>query len=456
MSKVGSSRWALLVILSVMLMGCAALSAPPLPGVPTPVATAVPFSLESSRELVVDPVSDVLPSLDPTIMGLVDAVSQQQLTGYVQTMQSFGTRNAFSTTEEENFGIGAARRWIFNELDRVGNGRLQVNFEDFPLTYSGFSAPQRNVIATLPGLSDSPEVIVITAHYDNRPPDVTDGETLAPGANDNGSGIALLIETARLLSAYEWNHTIIFAAVSAEEQGTYGARFFVQKLFLAGTPIMAAINYDSVGGRAGISQNVRLFASELLQSPSGQLGRYYEYIGGLYLPTFPVKVINALDREGRYGDHREFVKVGVGAIRIIESEEDPDLVNSKSDTWDRIDYGYLQQVTQLNVAVVANMAGSPVHPQPPIIDTAVSGQFHLQWLVDEQAAGYAVAIRPIEQPALPVFRLVKASQAGNVMFTGLDTDQIYTVSMAAISENGRVSYFSPEVLIDPGLLSSSN
>ncbi|KAA3661549.1 MAG: hypothetical protein DWQ04_16095 [Chloroflexi bacterium] len=456
MAKLESYRWAVIVILSVMLLGCDALAAPTLPDVPTPMATAVPFSIESSRELVVDPVSDVLPSLDPAIMALVDSVSQQQLMGYVQQMQGFGTRNAFSTTEEQNFGIGATRRWLFNEFERVGNGRLQVRFDDFPMTHNGFSAAQRNVIASLPGLSDSPEVIVITAHYDNRPPDVTDGETLAPGANDNGSGIALLIETARLLSAYEWNHTIIFAAVSAEEQGTYGSRFLVQQLFLAGTPVMAAINYDSVGGRAGIPQNVRLFAAELLQSPSGQLGRYYEYIGGLYLPTFPVKVIDALDREGRYGDQREFVKVGVGAIRIIESEEDPDLVNSKLDTWDRIDYEYLQQVTQLNVAVVANMAGSPVHPQPPIIDAAISGQFHLQWLVDEAAAGYVVAFRPIEQPTLPVFRLVKAPQAGNVMFTGLDADQIYTVSMAAIGENGRVSYFSPEILIDPGLVSTSN
>lgn len=456
MLNLGRIHLSVFVVVSMIFVGCNALEAPPVVEMPTPVATAVPFSFESSRELVVDPVSDVVPSLDPEIVGLVNAVSQQQLMGYVQTMQGFGTRNAFSVTDDQNIGIGAARRWIFDEMERVGNGRLQVQFQDFPLTYSGFAANQRNVIATLPGLSDSPEVIVIAAHYDNRPPDVTDGETLSPGANDNGSGIALLIETARLLSAFEWNHTIIFAALAAEEQGTYGARFFVQRLFLEGTPIMAAINYDSVGGRDGIPQNVRLFASNLLQSPSGQLGRYYEYIAGLYVPTFPVKVIDGLDREGRYGDQREFVNVGVGAIRIIESEEDPDLVNSKLDTWDRIDYAYLQNVTQLNVAVVANMAGSPVHPQPPIIDTAVSGQLHLQWQVDETATGYAVAIRPINQPMLPVFRLVRAAQAGNVMFTGLDGAQIYTVSMAAIGENGRVSYFSPEILIDPGLVSSSN
>ncbi|MCA9928582.1 MAG: M20/M25/M40 family metallo-hydrolase [Anaerolineales bacterium] len=443
-------------VLSLVLAGCGALSAPTLPEMPTPVATAVPFSLNASRELIVDPVSDVVPAVDPGIMGLVNAVSQQQLMGYVQTMQGFGNRNAFSTTEDERFGIGATRRWIFSEFERVGNGRLQVRFDDFPLTYGEFSATQQNVIATLPGVSSSPEVIVITAHYDNRATEIADGETFAPGANDNGSGVALLIETARLLSSQEWNHTIIFAAVSAEEQGTYGSRFLVQKLFLDGATVMAALNYDAVGGRDGIPQNVRLFASELHSSPSGQLGRYYEYIGGLYLPRFPVHLIDALDREGRWGDHREFVKIGVAAIRVIESVEDPDMVNSKSDTWDRVDYHYLQQVVQLNVAVVANMAGSLVHPQPPIIETADSGSFHLQWFVDEDAAGYAFAFRPVEQPDLPVFRLVRAAQAGNVMFTGLDAGQIYTVSMAAMDENGRLSYFSPEVLIDPGLISSSN
>jgi hypothetical protein len=443
------------LLLSALLVGCAMFESPTLPEMPTPVATAVPFTFNSAPALVTNPVSDIVPAIDPGILSLVNAVSRQQLIGYVQTMQSFGTRNAFSVTEEEGFGIGAARRWIFSELERVGNGRLQVRFDEFTLNYNGFSAPQRNVIATLPGTKENNNVIVITAHYDNRPPDLTDGETLAPGANDNGSGIALLIETARLLSSREWPQTIIFAALSAEEQGTYGSRDLVQRLFLDGTNIIAAINYDAVGGRGGIPQNARLFASDLYQSPSGQLGRYYEYIAGLYMPRFPVTVINALDRDGRYGDHREFVKVGVAAIRVIESVEDPDLVNSKQDTWERIDYAYLQQMTQMNVVVVANLAGAPISTQPPIIQTTAPGSFQMQWLIDEEAAGYAIAFRPIEQPDLPIFRLVKAEQAGNVMFTGLDGNQIYTMSMAVIDKNGRLGYFTPEIILDPSLVSLS-
>ena len=197
------------------------------------------------------------------------------------------------------------------------------------------------------------------AHYDNRAPEPTDGETYAPGANDNGSGIALLLESARLLSAYEWNQTIMFLAAAAEEQGTFGARHFVQTAFLDNLNVLAAINYDAVGGRSGIPQFARLFAPNLRESPSGELARYYEYIGGLYVPAFPVTVIDALDREGRWGDHREFVAAGMPGIRVIESVEDPDLVNSRQDTWDRIDYDYLSQIVQLNLAVVANLAGAP-------------------------------------------------------------------------------------------------
>ncbi len=123
----------ILFTMLVLLMGCSAFESPTLPGVPTPVATAVPFSLNTSQFMVTNPVSDVVPQVDPGIVGLMEAVSQQQLKGYVQEMQNFGTRNAFSPTEEENFGIGATRRWIFSELERVGNGHLQVRTDDFIL-----------------------------------------------------------------------------------------------------------------------------------------------------------------------------------------------------------------------------------------------------------------------------------------------------------------------------------
>lgn len=440
------------LLMLVVLAGCSLLEEPPDLILPTPGAGLPPpaESLEGEA-IIVDPVSDVVPEVDPVIANLLSQVLQQQLVAYVRNMQNFGTRNSFSATDSETFGIGAARRWIFNELVRVGNGRMQVEFQDFPLAFENLSTVQSNVVATLPGTDPDSGTIVIMAHYDNRPQGIADGVSRSTGANDNGSGIALLLETARLMSSREWNQTIVFLATAAEEQGTVGARFFAENAFLDGENILAVLNYDAIGGRAGIPQHVRLFAENFSQSPVGALGRYYEYIGGLYVPTFPVVILDALDREGRWGDHREFIRVGIPAIRVMESQEDPDLVNSNLDTWDLIDYDYLQQATQLNLAVAANLAGAPGSPPPPLIATmAQPGSYLLTWPVDEGAEGYAISFRPLGSPYYPAFRFVKANRAGNVALTGLDPDTTYAVSMAALDANGRVSHFTPEQLVGPG------
>lgn len=426
---------------------------------PTPVATAQPWSLDQAPvgDLILDPVSNVVPAVDPDIASLVSSVSQQQLMGYVQAVESFGTRNTFSATDNPTFGIGAARQWIFNEFQRVGNGRLQVQFQKFPVYFGGFAAEAWNVVATLPGTSDSNDVIVIMAHYDTRPDDATDGVSLAPGANDNGGGIALLLETARLMSSREWNQTIVFLAAAAEEQDAQGARRFVQEFFLSGMDVTAAINYDGVGGEVGIPQNIRLFALDMRQSPHGELARYYEYIAGLYVPAFPIHLIDALDREGRYGDHREFVNAGMPAIRLTQSIENPDLLNSRGDTWSQIDYRYLQQVVQMNVAVVANLAGSPATPEVPLIRAMDEpGQYRLNWSVDPAAAGYVIAFRPLAQERYPSFRYVRAREAGNIALTGFDSGTTYAVSMAALDGYGRVSHFTREVIVEPVRETASN
>lgn len=441
------------VVLALFLSGCSLMAGPQRPVLPTPIPTAPPLAqvLTLTGEVVVDPVSDVVPTVDPSIVTLIDAVSQQQLVAYVQTLENFYTRNSFSSVDSETRGIGAARRWIFSEFERVGNGRLQVENDDFNLNFAGFFAPQRNVVATLPGSNPNGGVVIVLAHYDNRPAEVADGFSRAPGANDNASGVALLLESARVLSAYTWSQTIIFLAVAAEEQGTFGSRHFAQNAYLNNVNVLAALNYDGVGGRVGIPQYLRLFAPDLFSSPSGELARYYEFVGGMYLPTFPVVVFNAMDREGRWGDHREFINVGMPSVRLIESEEDYSLLNSTSDTWSRIDYNYLQKVVQLNVAVVANIAGAPpTPPQPIVAEMAEPGAFMLTWAIDPQAAGYAVSFRPLSSPSYPPFRFVKGLMAGNVAFTNLDPNTSYAVSLAALDANGRIGHFSREVIIGPG------
>jgi hypothetical protein len=405
--------------------------------------------LNAGDEIVTDPAAGTFPTVEPLCETLVNAVSQQQLQSYIRTLEGFGTRNTFSDTERDDWGIGATRRWIYNEFERVGNGRLEVEFQDYSFTFQGVNTTQRNIIATLPGEGDHPGVYVLVANYDSRAADWMDGSSRAPGADDNASGVANLLEIARLLSSRNWNQTVVFVATTAEEQGTFGSRYFVQDAVLDGQMINAAINNDMIGGRPGIPQFLRLYADGPDTSGNLQLARYIEFIGGYYLPTFRLDVQNALDREDRWGDQREFVAAGIPAIRLIESEEDLSIQNSTRDSWDLIDYNYLAKATKLNLAVLCNMAGAPPPPPQPLVSRmADPGAFLLNWTASPQAAGYAVSFRPLNSDGYPPFRFVSARQTSNVVLTGFDPETTYAISIASVGADGRLGYFSPELILN--------
>lgn len=441
--------------LSLLLLGtgCSLLQPPPAPSIPTPVSTSIPLGLQftGNDNPVIDPVNDLVPAVDPDIALLVEEVSKQNLTGYVQTLESFGTRNTFSDTEREDFGIGAARRWIFNEFLRVGGGRLEVQYQDYSFNFQGLATTQRNIIATLPGTGNHPGVLVLMANYDTRGAGGwLDGESLSPGADDNGSGVAALLEIARLMSSRTWNQTIIFAAFTAEEQGTFGSRHFVQNAFLNDIVIDAAINNDMIGGRAGISQSVRLFSVGPDTSNARQLARYIDLVGGLYVPTLPIEMVDGLDREGRWGDHRDFVNAGIAAVRLIESEEDLSVQNSRLDTWSLLDYDYFRKNVQLNLVTLANMACAPPPPAALVVPMADPGSFLVTWTPDPGADGYAISVRPLGMERFPPFRFVSAAQAGNVVLGGFDSQTSYAISMATLNGRGCLGIFSsPEIIVEP-------
>ena len=424
------------------------MEAPARPVVPTPlppeaVGDAIDFEAVDTSQAAE---TGVAPAVDPGVLALLESVSKQNLFAYVQTLQGFGTRHTLSPTDQEGYGIGAARRWIHNEFERVGSGRLEVVDQNFAMIEGGANVTRQNVVATLPGAGAHPGVIIVTAHYDSRVGDLTDSNSRAPGADDNGSGVALMLEAARLLSARMWQQTIIFVAFAGEEQGTLGSKQYVRDVMLGGMIIDAAINNDIVGGRPNIPRFVRLFASGPENSPSLQLGRYVRFVGEMYLPTFPVEIIGTLDRPGRFGDQREFANVGVPAVRITESEEDPDVQHTVRDTADRLDYDYLAQVTALNVAVLANMAGGPPPPRSPAVASmAEEGAYLLSWMPDGRAAGYAIIFRPIAGGE-SVIRLLSGGEVGNVAITGMDPSFSYGISLAPIDEEGRVGRFSEEVV----------
>ncbi|MCP5095559.1 MAG: M20/M25/M40 family metallo-hydrolase, partial [Chloroflexi bacterium] len=249
----------LIIFLLIFTVSCSLLNGPQSVEVPTPVPLA-PVSLESSpRELVVDPVSDVIPGVNADIQGLADQISQQQLIGYVQTLENFQTRNTFSSVDNPSEGIGAARLWIQNEFLRVGNGRMLVQADDFNVTNDGVTYNQQNIVATLRGSSSHSGVIVLGAHYDSRTIGPNDATGYAPGANDNASGVAVLLEVARLLSSQNWEQTVVFVAFAAEEQGRHGSIHYVNEMGLQGTDVDGVIVNDIVGGRPGVPQSLRLF-----------------------------------------------------------------------------------------------------------------------------------------------------------------------------------------------------
>lgn len=391
-------------------------------------------------------------ALNPEIVAMLEEVSRQNLIAYVRQLESFGTRNTFSAIDQPDFGIGAARDWILSEMTRVGGGRLQVSFQDYPMAFEGVSNTQRNVVGVLPGTGRHAGVVVMVANYDTRAEDWLDGESLAPGADDNASGVAALLEVARVMSAREWSQTVIFVATTAEEQGTYGARNFVQTALANGVRIDAAINNDMVGGRAGIPQSLRLYSPGPDTSISRQLGRYIHLIDSVYLPEFPVVMMDALDRDGRWGDHREFVRAGVAGVRLIESAEDLSIQNSTADTWTLVDFDYLRKMAQLNLASLANMAAAPGQPDAPAVSPGdAPGSYRVVWDVDANAAGYAVVFRPLNTMTYDeaMFHYVGVENAGNLLIPDLNPSVTYAVSLAALDTGGRIGVFSPEVLTGP-------
>jgi hypothetical protein len=162
-------------------------------------------------------------------------------------------------------------------------------------------------------------------------------------------------------------------------------------------------------------------------------------------------MINGLDRDGRWGDHREFVNAGFAAVRLIESEEDLSIQNSTRDTWQLIDYDYFIKVVRLNLVALANMAGGPPPPAPPVVvPMSDQGSFWVTWPANPGAAGYAISFRPLESERFPPFRFVSATQAGNIGLSGFDPQTSYAVSIAGLDQQGRPGLFSsPEIIIEP-------
>jgi hypothetical protein len=373
------------------------------------VPSALPLVLAAaaSQEAAADPVP-----------ALLEAVSPARLMADVETLVGFHTRHSFSDTTSDERGIGAARRWLRAELERIAaatGGRLEVREQRFTAEVRGRSVEMVNVYGFLPGAQGDPlgRTYVVSGHYDSRARDGMDGESFAPGADDDASGTAVVLELARVMAGHEYPANLVFLCVAGEEQGLFGARHFDQWAADGGLAIDGMLTNDIVGGVEGGNgvvdgRTVRCFsAAEGLHSPSRELARALEASARRYVPDARVRLVFRLDRFGRGGDHRPFHERGLPAVRLTEANEHYARQHEDVREEDGVRYGdlaefvspeYMARVARVDAAGLAELALAPPPPRSLSMRAAVSYDTQLSWEPVPGAAGYEVVWRDTTAP----------------------------------------------------------
>lgn len=373
---------------------------------------------------------------DAVIEQMVREISAENLERYVRDLAAFRTRHTLSA-DHPNEGIFASQKYVldlFQSFEAQSSGRLTSYFDEFVIPADGRRIQEdsrlRNVMATLKGTDPNDDrVFIVSAHIDSRALDVMDTAIDAPGANDDGSGVAAVIELARILSKKSFPATIHFVIVSGEEQGLKGAAYLAEKAKNENWNLAAMLNNDMLGNsfssETNINDNtrVRIFSegvpvaeTERMEairrytngendSKSRQLARYIKEVGERYVDQLEVKLIYRNDRFLRGGDHTPFAREGFTAVRITEMNENYFHQHENVRLEDGIQYGdlpefvdfeYIRKNTGINLAVLASLASAPSEPQNVGIDVRrLSNTSTLRWEAPEKgkAKGYYVLMR---------------------------------------------------------------
>lgn len=351
------------------------------------------------------------PEIFQKIQSLTAQVSTERLQANIEKLVSFHNRNTFSDTVSDSKGIGAARRWLlseFQKINRENGGGMKVYLDYFyyqlsnrnKQTFGLDSIKLANVIAIIPG-TKSQRILHFNGHYDSRSRSGSDIESFAPGADDDGSGTIALLEMARILSKEKFANTIMLAAVVGEEQGLIGSTHIATQAKDEEWKLEAAIANDMIGnitagnGKSG-NTVLRCFSDNPIDSPSRNFALYLNKISDDYFPALDLKMIFRLDRFGRGGDHSPFVRAGFAGIRFTEPFENYTLQHSPNDTPDQMDFEYFTRTTQLNVALAAYWANSPAPPQLVSIGRNADLNTNLNFTCEEPVenlAGFKVYMR---------------------------------------------------------------
>ncbi len=406
---------------------------------------------------------------DRTIQNVVRAISEDRIAATLKKLESFETRNTMSDPNQPGRGVGAARQWIFDELKGY-SPRLQVRFDTHLLPKEGRLWKEveiRNVLAVLPGKSDPDRWILVAGHYDSLnlrlPPGLRDdpakaAEAPAPGVTDNGSGTACAMECARVLSEYEFDATLVFAAFAGEEQGLVGARALAQELKASDRALEGILNNDIIGSdRAGngVMENRRIlvFSEDPDDSPSRQLARFIKRAAELYYPEFGVDMVFRYDRFGRGGDHTPFNQAGYAGVRLTSPVEHYANQHSTADTFANTSVPYIAKVTRLNAAAAAALA---LAPRPPVTAPGPAGLGRgsgydavLRWTYPYPAqdlAGFMVVVRGTTAPDWE--REIWAGNVGEFTMANTPIDQL-AFGVKAVDRDGHESPATAYVVAPP-------
>jgi len=363
------------------------------------------------------------PSSDAKLRAIVAPVSQAKLRHSIETLVGFGTRHTLSSQTDPKRGIGAALNWAQGQFRSLG-----LSTERPCDTFSGerLPAPTRvcDMVAIQRGTERPNDVVIITAHIDSRVSDPLNANAFEPGANDDGSGSAAVLEAARILSRRKFPGTIVYSLDSGEEQGLYGAKVIAAYAKAQGWNVIADLNNDIIGNSCGSdgvcdSTHARVLSegprsqgeAELAaathslggenDAPSRNISRFLDSLADRLKIGLDVRQIWRTDRFGRGGDHIEFLKLGFPAARISVAVENynwqhQDVRVEKGvhygDTIDHVDFAYLAKMTKLNIAALAAIASAPPPPEPKV-DGAVATNTRISWLQVPGAKQYVVRYR---------------------------------------------------------------
>lgn len=383
-------------------------------------------------------------SRDATLRAIAAPVNQAQLRHTIESLVSFGTRHTFSSQTDPKRGIGAALEWTRGEFQRdsANCGNCLTIVDPFE-TVTGPRIPMptkvRDMVAIQRGTERPNDVVIIQGHIDSRVSDVMNATSDAPGANDDGSGVAAVLEAARLLTRHRFSGTIVYAALSGEEQGLYGGKVLGDYAKAQGWNVITVLNNDIIGNSCGsdglcdstharvLSEGPRSQGQNELASathslggendaPSRNISRFLAALAERLNIGLDVRQIWRTDRLGRGGDHIPFLQLGYPAARITVAVENynwqhQDLRTENGirygDTIDHVDFAYLAKMTRLNVAALAAIASAPPPPEPRL-KGAVSTDTALSWAPVTGASSYIVRWRRTDANQWQVSRFVAA------------------------------------------------